>query len=100
MANSLPKGFYVLLPTPSGVQRWRVAYRRQQYFGWTDWPKKTIWLAPNQSREELLDTLIHESAHVATGLRWDSAEDMLRRIAAGATALLLKAKLLIPEDGE
>lgn len=97
------KGRYVNLPTPSGVQRWRIAYRKQRHYGTVDWDARTIWLRPNQSREELADTLIHECAHVATGLgdgQEPSIEAPISRIAQGSTAALLRMGLLVVEGDD
>jgi hypothetical protein len=103
MPTELPRGFYINLPTPSGVQRWRVAYRRQSYAGCVEWRSRTIWLKPNQTPAQLADTLIHEAGHVGTGFgdgQEPTVEATLERVAAGATALLLKARLLVTEDEE
>ena len=100
MAN-LPKGFYADLLTPHGVERWRVRYRRQKDYGLVEWRTRTIWLRPNQSPEELTDTLIHEAGHVGTGFgdgHEPTLERMLERVSADATLLLLKAGLVKTEE--
>lgn len=96
---ALPKGCYVQLPTPTGPQRWRLAYRRMVDFGRTDWGKRTVWLRPGQSPAELADTLIHEAVHVATGVgSEDTLEEVFERVANGATAMLLTLGLIRSED--
>lgn len=93
------RGKYVDLPTPTGVQRWRIAFKSMRDFGCCDWGCKTIWLRPNQTREELCDTLIHEAAHVASGVGSEPAiERLITRVAQGATAMLLRLDLLTDED--
>lgn len=95
------KGYYVSLPTPSGVQRWRLAFRKMRDYGEVSWSKRTIWLRPNQTPAELVDTLIHEAAHVATGFgdgHEPTIEDVLTRVAGAATAVLLRMGLVETED--
>lgn len=96
---SAPRGRYVDLPTPTGVQRWRIAFRKMRDYGECDWNARTIWLRSNQTREELVDTLIHEAAHVASGVGSEPAiERLISRVAQGATAMLLRLDLLTEED--
>jgi hypothetical protein len=93
------KGFYVNLLTPTGKERWRVAERRMKDWALVEWETRTIWVRPKQTNAELADTLIHESAHIRTGIGSDpTVEDVIEGVAANATALLLKAELLIGED--
>jgi hypothetical protein len=94
----MAKGFHVNLPTPDGIQRWRVAYKSMANYGLADWKTKTIWLRPNQTTPELVDTVIHEACHVATGLGSDEkVEEAIERVANGATAILLRLKILEDE---
>lgn len=96
-----PKGVYVSLPTPSGVQRWRIAYRKMRHHGEVSWDKRTIWVRPNQTPAEMVDTLIHEAAHVATGFgdgQEPTIEDVFTRVAGAATASLLRMGLVVLED--
>jgi hypothetical protein len=96
------QGWYVNLPTPQGVQRWRIAYRqKQRRYGLVDWSKRTIWLRPNQTNAELADTLIHETIHIATGFgngHEPTIETYLERIAAASTAALLKLGVVQEDD--
>lgn len=95
----MAKGFHVQLPTPEGVQRWRIAFKSMTNYGLTSWKSKTIWLKPNQTTAELVDTVIHEACHVATGLGSDEkVEQTIERVANGATAMLLRLKLIIEDD--
>lgn len=95
----MAKGFHVHLPTPDGVQKWRVAFKRMTNYGLTCWKSKTIYLRPNQTTAELIDTVIHEACHVATGLGSDpKVEESIERVANGATAMLLHLKLIVEEE--
>jgi hypothetical protein len=96
----MPKGFYVNLDTPEGVQRWRVAFRKMTNYGETDWGCKTIWLRPNQDVLTLADTAIHEAGgHVATGLGPDpKIEEIIHRSSASSVILLAKLGLFRNED--
>jgi hypothetical protein len=92
------KGFHLKLPTPDGFQRWRVAFKAMTNYGLTDWKSKTIWLRSNQTTAELVDTVIHEACHVATGLGSDpKVEEAIERVANGATAMLLRLNILEDE---
>lgn len=94
----MPKGFYVTLETPEGTQRWRVAPKKMSNYGLTDWQRKTIWYRPNQTMRELVDTLIHEATHVATGIGSEQTiEQGIERVAGCATSLLFAAKLITEE---
>ncbi len=95
----MPKGFYVNLNTPDGVQQWRVAFKKMANYGLASWKTKTVWLRPNQTPAELVDTVIHEACHVATGFGSDpKAEEMIEKVAGAATAMLLKLKLVVEEE--
>ena len=95
----MAKGIHVQLQTPEGVQRWRVAFKQMAAYGLTSWKAKTIWLRPNQTTAELVDTVIHEACHVATGLGSDQkVEESIERVAAGATAMLLRLKLIAEDE--
>jgi len=95
----MPKGFYVQLPTPDGVQRWRIAFKKMASYGLTSWKTRTVWLRPNQSTAEMVDTVIHEACHVATGLGSDPVvEEIIDRVAAGSTAILLNLKLITEDE--
>ena len=95
----MAKGFRVQLPTPEGIQHWRVAFKKMANYGLTSWKSKTIWLRPNQTTEELVDTVIHEACHVATGLGSDpKIEESIERVANGATAMLLHLKLIAEDE--
>lgn len=95
----MAKGFFVQLPTPEGVQRWRVAFKKMANYGLTSWKSKTIWLRPNQTTAELIDTVIHEACHVATGLGSDpKVEESIERVAHGATAILLRLNLIVEDE--
>jgi hypothetical protein len=95
----MAKGFYVQLPTPEGIQRWRVAYRQMANYGLTVWKSRTIWLKPNQTTADLVDTVIHEACHVATGFGSDQkVEESIERVANGATAMLLRLKLIAEDE--
>ena len=99
MVLRMAKGFHVQLPTPEGFQRWRVAFKKMTAYGLTSWKSKTIWLRPNQTTAELVDTVIHEACHVATGLGADpKVEESIERVANGATAMLLRLNLIVVED--
>lgn len=37
-------------------------------FGWVNFSRRTIEICSDQSRKELLDTIIHELAHIDSGL--------------------------------
>lgn len=94
------KGFYVNMPTLAGVKRWRVEYRKTPgCYGRTDWNRSVIEVDPAQSREEMVDTLVHEVCHVVTGLCHDEAiEGVINKFAAAVTATLLKANLIASEE--
>lgn len=93
------KGCHVQLPTPEGIQRWRIAFKTMANYGLTSWKSKTIWLRPNQTPAELVDTVIHEACHVATGLGSDpKVEESIERVANGATAILLRLKLIVEDE--
>lgn len=95
----MAKGFHVQLPTPDGVQRWRIAFKRMTNYGLTCWKSKTIYLRLNQTTAELIDTVIHEACHVATGLGSDpKVEESIERVANGATAMLLHLKLIVEDE--
>lgn len=95
----MPKGFHVQLPTPDGIQRWRVAFRKMTDYGLTEWKTKTIWLRTNQTTAELVDTIVHEACHVATGLGSDpKVEESIERVANGATAMLLRLNLFSEDE--
>jgi hypothetical protein len=95
------KGFYARLATPTGAERWRVAFRKQADWACIDWGKRTIWCRPGQSPAELADTLIHEAIHVGTGFgdgHEPTIERPIIRCAGNGTAMLLKAGLLVGDD--
>ncbi len=87
------------LDTPSGVQRWRVVYRPlKRYDGFCDYAKKVIELRGNMTRSELVNTIIHEACHAASGSGGPFVEAVIERIAHNATAILLNEKLIAGED--
>ena len=96
----MPKGFYVHLETPRGLERWHVTYKRLgNKYGQTDWAKHKIEIDPSQTTKEHVDTLAHEVIHVTTDLgHEDKVEEVIRRVAAGITETLFKAKLIVPEE--
>ncbi len=93
------RGGYVTLKTPTGDQRWRIAFRHLPgKYGDTDWGKKTIWLDPDQDDETLAHTIIHEATHVATGIDvGDRMEDLFNEVATDSVEILRKLKLLKEE---
>lgn len=96
----MPKGFYVNLETPRGTERWHVIYKRLgNKYGQTDWARHKIEIDPSQTKREHADTLAHEVIHVTTDLgHEDKVEEVIRRVAAGITEALFKAKLITEEE--
>ncbi len=93
------RGGYVWLQTPEGRQRWRLAFRKMKNYGEVDWDKRTIWLRPGQSNEELADTIVHEACHVASGYGSEpKIEGLLKAVAADAIVMLDKVGLLRKES--
>lgn len=94
------KGFYVTIPTLFGVKRWRVEYRKTPgCYGRTDWNRSVIEIDPDQSREEMVDTFVHEVSHVVTGLQHDEViEGVIKKLAAAVTATLLNANLIATDE--
>ncbi len=95
------RGKYVDLPTPTGVQRWRLRLDKNLKGRWgeVDWDTKTIWLDPRQDRATLVATVIHEAGHIATG--WEATpyvEAALVRMDQASVAMLLRLDLLATED--
>lgn len=90
-------GRYVTLETPHGRERWHLVYEAQPgKYGEVDWKARKIRLNPKQSIEEMVDTVIHECCHVATG---DAlSEDWIGKIAGGATRALLILGLIRTEE--
>lgn len=99
----VPKGNYVELATPRGMERWRLCFRRQSDWAVASADKRTIFLRTGQSPTELADTLAHEAIHIATGIGFDlRADDPIEigisRSAANAVAMQLKLGLLKGDD--
>lgn len=95
------KGFYCQLATPTGNQRWRVAFKRMKDWAAIDWERRIIWCRTGQTPAELHDTLCHEGMHVGTGFgdgHEPTIERPIERSAANCTALALKAGLLAGDD--
>jgi hypothetical protein len=91
------KGCNLELGTLCGVEAWRIRFQSVPgKYGEVDWEQRLIAIDPNQSIEELTDTVCHEIAHVATS---DAlSEDAVSHIAGGVTAALLKLRLIRTEE--
>jgi hypothetical protein len=60
----------------------------KDHAGECTWSDRLIEIAPGQSPKQLLDTIIHETAH-AVNWRW--SEKRVRELAKSITAVLWKA---------
>lgn len=91
------KSFKIKLLTPQGSETWKfVIDKKLKDYGLTVWEEKIIYLSPDQSAEEMVDTIIHEVGHVTA---YESGEsDLITRYGPNVTAVLLKLDLIKIDD--
>ena len=94
-------GHYINLQTPNGKKRWRICQARmpqnqhETNWGVCDFEKRTITLHHPLSAEEMLRTIIHESAHAACP---DLSEAAIERIEASVASALMPFLEAIADD--
>lgn len=85
------------LMTPSGVQTWTVAPKRMRGdHGQTHFRTKRVEIDDSFPLAVVVDTVIHEAWHVATGC--DGEHPDIERIAYNATRMLVALGLVNTED--
>jgi hypothetical protein len=89
-----------------GDHNWKIVWvdklqqNGESCYGWTCTGTKTITLINGQSREELLDTILHEACHVAEDGTTFLAESWIAELTSAQVKLLAALKFISLSEDE